>query len=83
MKGMALQVCERESVCYLVLLPTPLGIRRFVGVHNTVDAQMNVIGSIMFFWYGKCWRLPYCRIDIGAHSTIGVLTCLEDYKVPF
>ena len=39
---------ERERVCYLVLLPTPLGIRQFVGAHNTVDAQMHVAGSIVF-----------------------------------
>ena len=30
-------VRERECVCFLVLLPTPSGTRRFVGAHNTVD----------------------------------------------
>ena len=31
---------ERECVCvcFLVLLPTPSGIRQFVGAQNTVDA---------------------------------------------
>ena len=29
---------KRECVCYLVLLPTPSGTRRFVGAHNTIDA---------------------------------------------
>jgi len=54
-------VRERECVYYQVLLPMPSGIRRFVGAHNTIDTQMHVVGSIVFFWYGKCWRLPYCR----------------------
>ena len=51
MKGMALQVQEREreKVCALVLLPLPSGIRQFVGAHNTVDAQMHVAGSVVFF----------------------------------
>ena len=66
----------------LVLLPTPSGTRRFVSAHNTVDGQMHVVGSIVFFWYGKYRRLPYCRTNIGAHNTIRVLTCLEGYKVP-
>ena len=39
-------VCE--SVCYLVFLPTPLGIRQFLGAHNTVDAEMHVVDSIVF-----------------------------------
>ena len=68
---------------YLVLLPTPLGTRRFVGAYNTVDALMHVVGSIMFFWYGKCRRLLYCRTNVGAHNTVRVLTSLEGYKVPF
>ena len=76
-------VRERECVCYLVLLPTPSGIRRFVGVHNIVDVRMHVIGSIVVFRYGRCRRLPYCRINIGTHNIIDVLTCLEGYKVPF
>ena len=61
MKGMALQerVRERENVCYLVLLPTPSDTRWFVGAHNTIDAQMYVVGSIVYFWYGQCRRLPY------------------------
>ena len=84
---MALQererVRQRESVCYLVLLPTPSGTRWFVGAHNTVDAQVPVAGSIVFFWYGKCQRLPYYRTNVGAHNTIHVLTCLKGYKVPF
>ena len=37
-------------VCYLVLLPTPLGTRRFVDAYNTVDALMHVVGSIVFFF---------------------------------
>ena len=49
MKGTALQVQERERVCALVLLPMPLGTRQFVGAHNTIDAQMHVAGSIVFF----------------------------------
>ena len=45
------RVCvrERERVCYLVLLPMPLDTRLFVGAHNIVDAQMHVVGSIVFF----------------------------------
>ena len=74
---------ERECVCYLVLLPTPSGTRRFVGAYNTVEALMHVVGSIVFFWYGKCLRLPYCRTNVGAYNTVRVLTCLEGCKVPF
>ena len=70
-------------MCDLILLPTLLGTRRFVGAYNTVDALMHVVGSIMFFWYGKCRRLSYYRTNIGAHNTVCVLTCLEGYKVPF
>ena len=40
---------ESESVCVLVLLPTPMGTRQFVGAHNTVDAQMHVVDFIVFF----------------------------------
>ena len=87
MKGTALQEEEsernRESVCYLVLLPTPSGTRWFVGAHNTADGWMHVVGSTVFFWYGKYRRLPYCRTNVGAHNTVRVLTCLEGYKVPF
>ena len=61
-------------MCFLVLLPTPLGTRQFVGAHNTIDAQMHVVGSIMFFWYSKCRCLPYCRTNVGAHNTVRVLT---------
>ena len=57
---------ERGSVCYLVLLPTLSGTRRFVGVYKTVDVLMHVVGSIVFFWYGKCRRLPYCRTNVNA-----------------
>ena len=63
---------ERECVCYLVLLPTLSGTRQFVGAHNTVDAQMYVAGSIVFFWYDKCWRLPCCRTNVDAHNTVRV-----------
>ena len=42
-------VGERVRVCCLVLLPTPSGTRRFVGAHNTIDVQMHVVGSIVFF----------------------------------
>ena len=80
---MALQVSERECLCYLVLLPTPSGTRWFVGVYNTIDALMHVVGSIVLFWYGKCRRLPYCMANVGAHNTVRVLTFLEGYKVPF
>ena len=76
-------VRERESVCYLVLLAMLSGTGWFVDTHNTIDAQMHVVGSIVIFWYGQCWRLPYRRINVSAHNTIGVLTCLEGYKVPF
>ena len=68
---------SRERVCALVLLPTPSGTRQFVGAHDTVDAQMHVVGSIVLFWYDKCRRLPYCRTNIDAHNTVRVLTCLE------
>ena len=68
-------------MCFLVVLPTSSGTRQFVGAHNTVDARMHVTGSIMFFWYGKCRRLPYCRTNIGAHNTVWVLTRLEGCKV--
>ena len=61
---------ESESVCYLVLLPMASGMRWFVGAHNTVDALMHVVGSIVFFWYDKCRRLPYCRTNVGAHNTV-------------
>ena len=74
---------ERVRVCVLVLLLTPSGTRRFVDAHNIVDAQTHVAGSIVFFWYGKCRRLPHCRTNVGAHNTVCVLTCLEGYKVPF
>ena len=87
MKGTALQEREnvrgRECVCYLVLLSTPLGTRWFVGVHNTVDGWMHVVGSTTFFWCGKYRHLPYCRSNVGAHNTVGVLTCLKGYKVSF
>ena len=71
MKGIALQVGERVCVCYLVLLPTPSGTRWFVGAHNTIDAYMYVVGSIVLFWYGKCRRLPYYRTNVGAYTNVG------------
>ena len=77
------RVRERECVCYLVLLPTPSGTRQFVGAHNTVDAQMHVVGSIVFFWYDKRRSLPYYRTNIGAHNTVRVLTCLKGCEAPF
>ena len=49
MKGAVLQERERVRVCVLVLLPTPLDTRWFVGVYNTIDALMHVVGSIVFF----------------------------------
>ena len=70
-------------MCFLVLLPTPSGTRQFVGAHNTVDVQMHVVGSIVFFWYGKCQRLTYGRTNVGVHNTIRVLTCLEGCKTLF
>ena len=83
MKGTTLQVRERGSVCYLVLLPMSSGMRWFVGAYKTVDALMHVVGSIVFFWYGKCRHLPYYRTNVGAHNTVHVLTCLEGCNVPF
>ena len=76
-------VRERVCVCYLVLLPMPSGTWWFVGAHNTVDDWMHVVGSTVFFWYGQCRHLPYYRINVDAHNTVRVLTCLEGYKVPF
>ena len=52
MKGTTFKVRrerEKECVCFLVLLPTPSGTRQFISAHNTVDAQMHVVGSIVFF----------------------------------
>ena len=42
-------VRERVCVCYLVLLPMLSGTRWFVGAHNTIDTQMHMAGSIVFF----------------------------------
>ena len=50
---------ERECVRMLSLVAHAVGYKQFVGAHNTVDAQMHVVGSIVFFWYGKCRHLPY------------------------
>ena len=77
------RVRERECVCYLVLLPTPSGTRRFIGAYNTVDILMHVVGSIVFFWYGQCWRLLYCLANVGAHNTVRALTRLKGCGAPF
>ena len=74
---------ERVCVCYLVLLPMPSGTRWFVGAHNIDDGWMHVVDSTAFFWYGNCQRLPYHRINVGAHNTVHVLTCLEGCGAPF
>ena len=65
------------------LVAHAIGYETVVGAYNTVGALMHVVGSIVFFWYGKCQCLPYYRTNVGAHITIRVLTCLEGYKVPF
>ena len=74
-------------VCFLVLLPMPSGTRHFVGAHNTVDAQMHVAGSIVFFWYGK-YRRPqhYLCSDMSERLQSTLLawpggTVLQVYRV--
>ena len=77
---------EKDRECIRVLpshVAHAVGYETVVGAHNTVYAQMYVVGSTVFAWYGKCRRLLYCRTNVGAHNTVCVLTCLEGYKVPF
>ena len=82
---MALQVREKERE-YVRVLPSlvahAIGYETIIGAHNNVHAQMRLAGFTMFDWYGKCWRLQYCRTNIGAHNTVWALTCLEGCIVP-
>ena len=80
---MQVQLCKPNTRGVTVLLPTPSGTRRFIGAYNIVDALMHVVGSIVFFWYGQCRRLPYCMANVGAHNTVHVLTRLEGCGAPF
>ena len=82
MKRMALQ--ERERVRMLLsLVAHAVGYKMIVGAHNTVGVWTHVVGSIVFFWYGRCRRLPYYRINVGAHNIVHVLTCLEGCGASF
>ena len=84
-KGMALQVREKERGCVRMLaslVAHAIGYKTIVGVHNIVHAQTRLAGFTVFTWYGKYRRLQYCKINVGAHNTIWVLTCLEGYIVP-
>ena len=52
---------ERERVCSLLSLAThSSGYKMMVGAHNTIECQMHVGGSIVFFEYGRHRRLPHC-----------------------
>ena len=56
---------ERERVRSLLSLAAHAGgYKMFVGVHTTVDVtvecQMHVGGCVVFFGYGRRWRLPHC-----------------------
>ena len=83
---MALQVRERKRecvyVCYLVLLLTRIGYEMIVGAHNTVHAQMCLVGFTVFVWYGKCRHLQYLKTNVSAHNTVWVLTHLEGCIAP-
>ena len=84
-KGMALQVREKEGECVHVLpslVAHAIGYEMIVGTHNTVHAQIGLAGFTVFTWYGKCRCLPYCKANVGAHNTIWVLTCRECCIVP-
>ena len=77
---MALQVREKERECVRMLpclVAHAIGYETIVGAHNTVHAQMRLAGFTVFSWYGKCWRLQYCKVNVGAHNTVWVLTRLE------
>ena len=51
MKGMALQVCERERVHMLLSLVAHVGgYRRMIGAHNTVGYRLYVGGYVILFW---------------------------------
>ena len=54
MKGIALQVRERESVHMLLrLVAHAVGYRMIVGAHNTVDVRRMWEVFIVFTMYGK------------------------------
>ena len=62
MKGMALQIREKERECVCVLsslVAHAVGYEMVVGGHNTVYVQTHLAGSTVFTWYGKCRRLQY------------------------
>ena len=80
MKGTDLQV--RETVLPS-LVAHAIGYETVVGAYNTVGALMHVVGSIVFFWYGKYRHLSYCWTNVSAHNTVRVLTCLEGCGAPF
>ena len=51
---------ERGRVHMLLSLVAHAGgYRMMVGAHNIVECQMHVGGHVVFFGYGRCWRLPY------------------------
>ena len=51
---------ERERVRMLLSLVAHAGgYSMMVGAHNTVECQMHVGGCVVFFGYGRCWRLPH------------------------
>ena len=41
--------------------------RMMVGAHNTVECQMHVGGGVVFFGYGRRWRLPH-SVDTWRHA---------------
>ena len=52
---------ERERVRMLLILVAHTGgYRMMIGTHNTVEYQMHVGGYVVFFGYGRRWRLPHC-----------------------
>ena len=51
---------EGERVRMLLSLAAYAGgYRMMVGAHNTVECQMHVGGGVVFFGYGRRWRLPH------------------------
>ena len=53
---------EKERECIHVLpslVAHVVGYETVIGAHNTVYVQMQVAGSTVFAWYGKCQRLQY------------------------
>ena len=52
---------ERERIRMLLSLVAHAGgYRMMVGARNTVGCQMHVGGYVVFFGYGRRWRLPHC-----------------------